>query len=493
MRKLITATLYSSAGTLSTLLFGAVVIKILALINGAEGVGLFSILRQLQQTLVIVALLGGQTAIVQGLASLEGEKRDNFLVATLKISLVTTGITVLLIVLAAPLLNHWLFAGQVAAGLQLIYWSIIPLICGSIFSYLCSVLNGYRAVGSQALLQLCGALLGACIAYPLALGFKSGFSYNYVLLLAAPFALGAILALIYCCKKGFLKPFLNRKAWSFAHNESRYFLAFASVTLITSLLQTAVLLAIRGLILKNYDMAAVGKFDAAWTLSMMYIMLILNSIAMFYLPELSKIKDYLQRQILIDNVIRLAIVILLPLITFVLEFKYYYIVVFYSREFLPSIDMIQWMILGDFFKVFGWIFAVSMLAYARMKPFFFSELLWHSAFLGLAYTILHRHLPLQYIGLVFFILYVAYFIFCTVYIHRCWQFKLQKKYVFILLLSFSYLLMILLSSWNDYSVNWLRGSLSLVVSLFMSAIFWFYTADKSSKKLSAKFLFGTKA
>lgn len=492
MRKLITATLYSSAGTLSTLLFGAVVIKILAMVNGAEGVGLFSILRQFQQTVVIIALLGGQTAIVQGLASFEGEARDNFLIATFKISLITTFLTVLLILLAAPVMNRWIFADHLPGSLQLIYWSIIPLVCGSVFTYLCSVLNGYRAVGSQALLQLCGAFFGACLAYPLASGFSTGHPLYYVLLLAAPFAFGALLALIYCFKKGFLRPIVNMQALSFSHKEGRYFLSFASVTLITSLLQTGVLLIVRGLILKNYDMSEVGRFDAAWTLSMMYIMLILNSIAMFYLPELSKIKDGLQRQILIENVIRLAIVILLPLITLVLEFKYYYIIIFYSKEFLPSINMIQWMILGDFFKVFGWIFAVSMLAYARMKPFFFSELLWHSAFLGLAYYILHRHLPLQYIGLVFLGLYIAYFIFCTAYIHRCWQFKLSMKYLLMLSLGFGYLLVILFLSWNDYSVNWLRGILSVTFALLLSAVFWFYTAS-DSKGLQANFLKWKKA
>lgn len=353
MRSLIKGTFYSSAGTLSTLLFGAIVIKILAIFNGPEGVGLFSILRQFQQTGIIIALLGGQTAIVQGLASFQGEARDKFLVATFRITLCSTIFTVLLILLFAPWLNAWMFANKVLNGTQLIYWSVLALLSGGFFTYLCSILNGNRAIGSQSLFQLCGALIGAFLAYPLALIFQHGTSIAYIGLLAIPFLVSALLALILTYRRGYLRPLLQGIKISFQAAESKYFISFASVTLVTTLLQAGVLLAVRALILNNYGMGVVGKFDAAWTLSMMYVMLILNSISTFYLPELSSIHDSVKRQQLIDNVLRLAFVILIPLITAVLEFKYYYIIIFYSKEFLESIKLIQWMILGDFFKVFG--------------------------------------------------------------------------------------------------------------------------------------------
>lgn len=484
MRNLVIATFYSSAGTLSTLVFGAIVIKILAITNGAAGVGLFSILRQFQQTLIIIALLGGQTAIVQGLASFQDQARDNFLIASFKISLFTSLISCVLIVVFAPYLNQWIFSGHLPGSLSLIYWSVIPLLCGSVFTFLCSVLNGNRAVGSQAMMQLAGAFIGACVAYPLALNFQAGHNFSYIILLSIPFAVGSLLALIFTYRKGFLKPLLNYRNLWFRPAETKYFLSFASVTLFTTLLQAGVILSIRALILKMYGMSTVGQFDAAWTLSMMYIMLILNSIAMFYLPELSKTLDPVKRQGLIENVMRLAIVVLIPLITLVLAFKYYYILIFYSKDFLSSIPLIQWMILGDFFKVFGWIFAVSMLAYARMKPFFWSELLWHSSFLGLATLILRQHYAIETLGLVFFGLYFAYFIFCTTYICHSWKFQFKRQYFVVLSMGFCYLLIVLALSWNEYTVHWLRAGVLFIFSLALSLAFWLYTGNNKGRTTS---------
>lgn len=476
MRNLVRGAFYSSAGTLSTLLFGAVLIKILAVYNGPQGVGLFSILRQLQQTLVVLALLGGQTAIVQGLASREGVARAVFLTTTAWISIFATLVSVVILLSCAPLLAEWLFAQQVN-GVVLIYGSVSTLICGGAFTYLCSVINGNRAVGAQSLLQLFGAVLGAVLAYPMAILYQRGVLIAYIWLLSAPFLLGAVLAGIFCYRRGYLAPLRTMcRTLTLAMREAKYFLSFAMVTLITTLLQTGVLLIVRALIVQDSGMAAVGKFDAAWTLSMMYVMLILNSLAVFYLPELSGAKDAQTRKQLIDGVLRLALVALIPLVTAVLEFKQLYIKIFYADAFLPATKLIQWMVLGDFFKVFGWVFAVSMLAYARMKPFFSSELLWQSGFLLGCYLILTQHAPPEYIGMLFLGLYFLYFVFCFVYIRTCWNYKLSSKYAWALGLAFVYLLVIALLTWHDDSIHWWRGITTCLGSLALSWIFWRYTA-----------------
>lgn len=474
MSSLLRAFFYSSAGTFSTLIFGAVIIKILVLCNGPEGVGLFSILRQLQQTLVVIAMLGGQVAIVQGLASLEKQSRDNFLVATFKLTFLATVLVILLLIVFSSPLSQFIFGNKIENGSHLIYWSILPLFCSSIFTFLCSVLNGNRAIGMQSLMLLTGSFLGACLAYPLAKHYQLGSTVSYIILLTIPFAIGGIGSFLYAYKKGFLAPLYSKINFSISKTEAQYFLKFALVTLVTTFMQAGSLLVVRSMLLKDHSMAMVGIFDAAWTLSMTYVMLLLNSISMFYLPELSKITDSLKRQQLIDNVIRLAATVLLPLITFVLGFKYLYILVFYSKEFAESQNFIRWMILGDFFKVFGWIFAVSMLAYARMKPFFLSELMWHSSFMICSYFIIKHALPIESLGTLFFVLYFGYFIFCAVYIHHIWKFNFSKRYFQVMAISLGFLLSILFLFWNETGINWTLGLTSLLAAIVLSGFFWIY-------------------
>ena len=60
MKELLKAAAKSSAGTFITLLSSAVAVKIIAVFAGPAGIGLFSLLRQIQQTASIVGVMGGQ-------------------------------------------------------------------------------------------------------------------------------------------------------------------------------------------------------------------------------------------------------------------------------------------------------------------------------------------------------------------------------------------------------------------------------------------------
>lgn len=454
MRELLKGTLQSSLGTVFTLLFGAIVIKIIAVINGPEGVGLFSILRQLQQTGVVMALVGGQTAVIQGIARFEGRQQADFLHAAFRLILYATVVTIFILVVAAPTLSHWIFSDKVANATRLIYWSIISILFASIFAFLSSVLNGHRLLGQLAKMQVMGAVVGGCIAYPLALWFSSGSTVSYILLLAIPFALSSVGAFVVASRRGYLSPLFDKLSVKLSSYEAKYFVSFASTTLVTTLVQAGVLLAIRALIVRKYGLVGVGEFDASWTLSMMYVMLVLNSFAGYYLPTLSKITDVKARSILIERVIKLSLIAMIPLVTFVISFKGLYIRVFYTHDFLSSLDMIRWMLLGDYLKVTSWIFAISMLAYAQMKLFFITEMLWNASFLLVAAWVIHHYDSLEAIGVTFLISYFCYLIFTAVYIRYKWHFYMGHKTIAFWLAGVVYLLFVSIMTWNQQSIEW---------------------------------------
>src|SRR4051812_37929445 len=81
MRKVAMGMLQAGTGQLATLFGGAISVKLLAVMVGPAGVGLFSILRQAQQLLTALASLGGQNAVIQGIASREGAERNRFTVS----------------------------------------------------------------------------------------------------------------------------------------------------------------------------------------------------------------------------------------------------------------------------------------------------------------------------------------------------------------------------------------------------------------------------
>ena len=77
------STFRTAFGQFFGLFFGAIAIKLLAVITGPAGVGLYSVLRQLQQMLSSMASIGGQNAVVQGLSSQLGAARVSLFTSTL--------------------------------------------------------------------------------------------------------------------------------------------------------------------------------------------------------------------------------------------------------------------------------------------------------------------------------------------------------------------------------------------------------------------------
>ena len=66
----------------------------------------------------------------------------------------------------------------------------------------------------------------------------------------------------------------------------------------------------------------------------------------------------------------MIILLVAPLITLVILGKSLVVSILYSKEFLPSFDIIQWMLIGDYFKAVGWVLATPMLALQTCGCFF---------------------------------------------------------------------------------------------------------------------------
>ena len=78
MRQLIYSVLKTGSSTLASLLSALFLTKIIAIIAGPTGIGLFSLLRQLVSTISITGA-GGQSSLVLGVSSKTGDDRDLFI------------------------------------------------------------------------------------------------------------------------------------------------------------------------------------------------------------------------------------------------------------------------------------------------------------------------------------------------------------------------------------------------------------------------------
>ena len=80
MRELIRAVFKTGIGSSASMILSALSSKIMAVVSGPFGIGLYSLIQQLTQTVSASSLAGGgKTVMAQGIACREGKDRDDFI------------------------------------------------------------------------------------------------------------------------------------------------------------------------------------------------------------------------------------------------------------------------------------------------------------------------------------------------------------------------------------------------------------------------------
>lgn len=424
MKDILIAAIKSGVGTLVTLLSSALAIKIIALFSGPAGVGLFSLLRQTQQTASIVGAMGGQAAIVQGLSGKEGAERALFTGNILRVIIVSTAVICGFILVAAPWLAPLILV-DLPHGVMVFRLLAIPTLLGSAVLFFCGVINSHRTVGILSLVQIASGLSLAVFAYKVSIE-PSGVGFLFLLSVSG---LSGLLVASYFIKKNNLIGELPLGWWKVSAVVSGGgFVKLGTATLLTGLMSMGAVLIVRTMVSRYHGYASAGIFDAAWTLSMTYVMLILTSFSAYYLPTLGTFKaKHKERNILIEQYFRFATFSSIPLIAVVMLIKPWVIELLYSKEFIPAVHIMRWMLLGDFFKIASWVLAMPMLAYADIRPYVLSEFFWNIGFVLLTYISLNMGGGIENIGIVFMILYIVYFLYAFFYCVKKFKIKIGAK------------------------------------------------------------------
>jgi O-antigen/teichoic acid export membrane protein len=208
-----------------------------------------------------------------------------------------------------------------------------------------------------------------------------------------------------------LKELVGNIRQNFDKKAARYFFSFAGVTVLTSLLNSMVVLVLRGTIVQKYELAGVGIFDAAWTLCVTYLSLLTSSFSTFYLPKLSSLQDRQQIRDLMQRTFLLVSVVSPLVIVTMILLKKQIVILLFSSEFLPSLSLLRWLLIADYFKMLSFVLAHPMLAFNQLKVFFWTEIVWGTGLLVGCYWSVANSNNLEGIGIIVLCCYLSYFIF----------------------------------------------------------------------------------
>lgn len=466
MRSLIKGVLKTGSGAMANLLIGVVSVKIMAVMLGPSGTGLFSLIRQ---TVLTFATLGlsGQTALVQGVASKEGAGRDSYIRSTLWWYFLGAAFSSMLIELFAPEIATLVFGKRDANLVQLIRWIALPVFLSSIYIYLKSLLNGFRAIGRLAIVEMLGPLFTLVLVYPVCVSVGEGHALAFVWMLSAAQLSMIVASFVILRRNGWLSALFVGMGKMLDRADLRYFFTIAGTAFLVGMIGNGTLLAVRTMVVREMGLSQAGLFDLAWSLSGSYVMLLLASFGTYYTPTLSQAAGKEERAALVRRVIRLSTLLMIPMIVAVVVVKPLLVSALYSAKYSASLEMVRWMLIGDYLKITSWVLATTVIVNADMKIYFWSEVLWYMGFLALSALATIYFGELQGIGMAFVVLYFAAVVYYLQYVRRVYELRLTRDLLLPWLIGFAVVLAASIQNWNSAIVSWVPSSLWIIGSLWL--------------------------
>ena len=445
--------------TLAGLLGWVVAGKVLALMLGAAGLGLFGLLRQLLQNLTLLGSFNGQTALVQGIACRTvKEDQLRFSGSVLRIQTLIVAAVALVLLVGAPWLGPILIPHPQAT--VLLRWLAIALLAVVAQGYSIGLLNGHRMLNELVKSQMLGPVSVLILTFPMIWLVRRGFSFGFVLMLAGPALLVTLRAVWAARRSG---KFPRIREWTINRADGVSFFQMSAALLVAGVITTGSQFFQSWLVAKRMGLAQSGQFWTAWTLSMSYVTLVLGSFGTYYMPSLSCLKDPEERRSLIRSYLFLSMLAMPLLVSTVVIFKPWVIRGMFSQALLPSLKVMRWMLIGDFLKGISWVLAFPMLAFNEMKWFFWSEVGFSCGVAILAWGWILSGGGIAGLGALFLLGYVVYLPIMVFYVWYKHGLAWRVEEIVRFLGGLALVMLVSLYTWNDERVRWTAVAL-LVVS-----------------------------
>lgn len=421
--QILTSTAVVGGSQVINILLGIVRTKFLAVLLGPAGIGLMGMYNAITNFTGTVTGLGIGYSSVRRIA-LDNEKGDEEQVArtilTLRrvIMVLGAGGTLLTAALCVPISRltfgtdeHW---GAIAV-------LSITLFFGAVSGGQAALIQGMRRIADLASLSIIGAFLGTAFSIPMVyLWGKEGI----VPFLVTVSAMGILTSWWYA-RKVPVSPV--RLSWKETWGEARGLVSLGLAFMSSSLMASAAFYLIRTLLVRKVGLEGVGLYQAAFTLSTLYIGIILSAMGMDFYPRLAAAADNDEKCTrLVNEQIEVGLLLAAPGIIATLIFTPVVLGIFYSDQFVLAYGVLRWQILGVFLRVICWPMIHIPHAKGNGKVFFLTEL---------AASVVHVALiwggvsffGLEGAGMAFFGMYAFYTVIILAVVHSISGFSLSPK------------------------------------------------------------------
>jgi O-antigen/teichoic acid export membrane protein len=440
-------------GSASTLLVMAVMNKIVAVIGGPSTLGLFSLLRQAELTGIAIASSDGDKALVQGISARRGEPEEPRYIWNIgALMLAITLAEAVLLWISAPWLSQAIFEAATPGLVWAVRLVGLPVLLAVGSTWLIAILKSHLAIGRAVLVRTIGAAAGCMAAFFAA---RDGGPVPLITILLASEGIGLVTAWVFARGARVLP---RRPAWSVnqARADGRAYLSVAGFLLLTGIIRNIAVMIIRTLFLRDLGMAYAGFFEAAWTVAGKSLLFLLDAIGTYYLPLLSAARDAAYRPQLLRRLTRLAWATGTLAVAGLVVLKPLAVTILYSGDFLESLVMLQWMIVGIYFQACSWPFTTAMIAFGDVRYAFRVDASWLAIFLtGSAISLVVMHEPAG-AGVAYLVASAVMLASTVIVVVRRYALAPSRRMVITWLLGLAVVVGASWATWGQDRVDWLN-------------------------------------
>lgn len=410
------------ASSVISIALSIVRLKILAILLGPAGIGLFGLYNVITDLTANLVGLGVQSSGVRqvAMATANGEEirtaRIARILILLSLGLGTLGALVLL-VLAGPISNLTFGTEARASAVMLLGVAVLLRVLAGAPT---AIIQGNRRIGDLARMTIAGALLNTVTAVPLIYFFGEA---GVVPSLIAVALTSWIAAHWYCRKLALPRVGLTLPQFT---AETRQLLKLGFAFMTSGLLAAGAAFMIRILVVQHDGVAAAGNYQAAWSLGGIYVGFILQAMGTDFYPRLSAVStDDAACNRAVNEQARVSILLAGPGLLATLALSPWVMAVFYSTQFADAVPLLRWFCLGMLLRVIAWPMGFIVLAKGAQKVFFWTEIAATIVHIGLAWLLLET-IGLAGAGIAFAGLYIWHGLLIYVLVNRMSGFRWSR-------------------------------------------------------------------
>jgi len=448
--------------------------KVMAIILGPEGFGLLGVLQSILNTASTVSGMGLASSGVRQIAAARASGDAECLAVTRKVLLwaaVILGLSgaVLLVLLCKPV------AGM-ALGSESRAWMIVWVAAGvwatTVYNAQMAILNGMRRLTDLARAYIISAVVGTIITVLAVWQLRE----NGIVIALLSIPLTLLVASWWLIRR---VPTIDvHLSWQAVSKPLRGLISLGFAFMVTSLIRAATQMVVRFILVRAINISAAGYYQAASSISALYLGFVLEALGKDYYPRLSAVaQDREKTNAMVNEQTEAALLMSGPVILGMLTLTGQIVAILYSGAFTETAVILHWQLFGDLFKVASWTMGFILAAHGLSRLLLLMEISWNSIYLGLIWA----GLPLWNLkaaGIAYFLSQVFYFALSWITVFRVNHFYWKKT-------NLALLLAILVCA---AVISWARlfpDVISLAVGLLLTAVMGGYSSVRIYRSIGS--------